>query len=43
MPLDPEPKNTKEMRMHSRFMYRQGRPLESLKWYLRYLRKRRAK
>lgn len=43
MPLDAEPRNSKEMRMHSRFMYRQGRPLESLKWYIRYLRKRAAK
>ncbi|MBG7621084.1 UDP-glucose--(glucosyl) LPS alpha 1,3-glucosyltransferase WaaO [Herbaspirillum sp. AP02] len=43
MSLDQEPRNTKEMRMHSRFMYRQGRPLESLKWYVRYLRKRRAR
>lgn len=43
MPLDSEPRNTKELRMHSRFMYRQGRPLESLKWYIRYLRKRSAK
>jgi len=43
IPLDMLPRNTKEMRMHSRFMFRQGRPLESLKWYIRYLRKRRAK
>jgi UDP-glucose:(glucosyl)LPS alpha-1,3-glucosyltransferase len=43
MSLDQEPRNTKELRMHSRFMYRQGHPLESLKWYLRYLRKRAAK
>ncbi|WP_075259392.1 glycosyltransferase family 8 protein [Herbaspirillum camelliae] len=43
MALDQEPRNTKELRMHSRFMYRQGRPLESLKWYLRYLGKRAAK
>jgi len=43
MPLDTEPRNTKELRMQSRFMYRQGRPLESLKWYIRYLRKRSAK
>lgn len=42
MPLDPEPKNTKEMRMRSRFLYRQGRPLASLTWYLRYLRRRAA-
>jgi UDP-glucose:(glucosyl)LPS alpha-1,3-glucosyltransferase len=43
MPLDPEPKNTKEMRMYSRFLFRQGKALQSLKWYIRYLRKRRAK
>ena len=43
MPLDALPRNTKEMRMNSRFMFRQGHPLESLKWYIRYLRKRRAK
>lgn len=43
MPLDTEPRNTKELRMHSRFLYRQGRPLESLRWYLRYLRKRAKK
>lgn len=43
MPLDSEPKNSKEMRMHSRFMWRQGRPLESFRWYLRYLRKRKKK
>ncbi len=41
--LDPEPKNTKEMRMQSRFLWRQGKPLQSLKWFLRYLRKRRAR
>jgi UDP-glucose:(glucosyl)LPS alpha-1,3-glucosyltransferase len=43
MPLDKEPRNSKEMRMNSRFMWRQGRPLESLRWYLKYLRARRAK
>lgn len=43
MPLDAAPGNTKEMRMHSRFLYRRGRPLESLGWYIRYLRKRAAK
>lgn len=43
MALDEVPRNTKELRMHSRFMWRQGRPLESLKWYLRYLRKRARK
>ncbi|RXZ33837.1 UDP-glucose--(glucosyl) LPS alpha 1,3-glucosyltransferase WaaO [Oxalobacteraceae bacterium CAVE-383] len=43
MPLDPEPRNTKEMRMHSRFLFRQGKPLQSLKWYIRYLNKRAGK
>jgi lipopolysaccharide biosynthesis glycosyltransferase len=43
MPLDPEPGNTKEMRMHSRFLFRQGKLLQSLKWYIRYLRKRGAR
>jgi lipopolysaccharide biosynthesis glycosyltransferase len=41
--LDAAPKNTKEMRMHSRFLLRQGKPLQSLTWYVRYLRKRRRK
>lgn len=43
LPLDAAPKNTKEMRMHSRFLLRQGKPLQSLTWYVRYLRKRRRK
>ncbi|WP_317204894.1 glycosyltransferase family 8 protein [Janthinobacterium sp.] len=43
MGLDREPKNSKEMRMQSRFLWRQGKPLQSLKWFLRYLRKRAAK
>jgi lipopolysaccharide biosynthesis glycosyltransferase len=43
MPLDPQPRNTKEMRMHSRFLFRQGKPLQSLRWYLRYLNKRAIK
>jgi len=29
--------------MHSRFLLRQGKPLQSLAWYIRYLRKRRRK
>jgi lipopolysaccharide biosynthesis glycosyltransferase len=40
LPLDPQPKNSKEMRMHSRFLFRQRQPLESLRWYLKYLMKR---
>jgi len=43
LPLDAAPKNTKEMRMHSRFLMRQGKPLQSLTWYVRYLQKRRRK
>ena len=43
MELDQEPKNTKEMRMHSRFLWRQGKPWQSLRWFVRYLRKRAAK
>lgn len=43
MPLDQEPKNTKELRMYSRFLFRQGKPLHSLKWYLKYLRVRSRK
>jgi lipopolysaccharide biosynthesis glycosyltransferase len=43
MPLDLEPRNTKELRMHSRFLFRQGKPLQSLKWYLKYLKTRRKK
>lgn len=43
MELDREPKNTKEMRMHSRFLCRQGKPWQSLRWFLRYLRKRAAR
>lgn len=42
-PLDREPGNTKEMRMHSRFLWRQGKPWQSLRWYLRYLRKRSSR
>jgi UDP-glucose:(glucosyl)LPS alpha-1,3-glucosyltransferase len=41
--LDVAPRNTKEMRMHSRFLLRRGKPLQSLAWYVRYLRKRRRK
>jgi lipopolysaccharide biosynthesis glycosyltransferase len=43
LPLDPEPRNTKEMRMHSRFLFRQGKPFQSLRWYFRYLNKRANK
>ena len=43
MPLDQLPENSKEMRMHSRFLFRQRQPLESLKWFLRYLQVRSRK
>lgn len=43
LPLDLQPRNTKEMRMHSRFLLRQGKPLKSLLWYVRYLKLRSAK
>lgn len=43
LPLDAAPRNTKEMRMYSRFLMRQGKPLQSLSWYVRYLRKRRRR
>lgn len=41
-PLDLLPKNTKEMRMQSRFMYKQGKPFQSLYWYVQYLKLRAA-
>jgi len=43
LPLDQAPRNYKEMRMHSRFLYRRGARLESLRWYLRYLKARPSK
>ena len=43
LPLDQEPRNTKELRMYSRFLFRQGKPLQSFKWYLKYLRVRSRK
>lgn len=41
MPLDPAPRNTREMRLQSRFLAKRGRVLASLGWYLRYLRARK--
>ncbi|HTH94967.1 MAG TPA: glycosyltransferase [Rhodocyclaceae bacterium] len=43
LPLDQAPRNTKELRMHSRFLFRQGKPLQSLRWYLKYLRARKKR
>lgn len=42
-PLDLEPQNYKELRMHSRFQWTRGRYLDSLRWYWRYLLVRRAR
>ncbi|KAF1047001.1 MAG: General stress protein A [Herbaspirillum frisingense] len=42
-PLDLEPQNYKELRMHSRFQWARGRHLDSLRWYWRYLMVRRAR
>lgn len=42
-PLDALPKNTKEMRMQSRFMFKQGKPVLALVWYVRYLKARKAR
>jgi lipopolysaccharide biosynthesis glycosyltransferase len=41
--LDLLPTNTKEMRMYSRFLLKQGKPIQSFAWFLRYMRARRAK
>ncbi|OGS97759.1 MAG: glycosyl transferase [Gallionellales bacterium RBG_16_56_9] len=43
MSLDQEPRNTKELRMYSRFLFRRRKPLESLAWYLKYLRARSSR
>jgi len=42
-PLDLEPQNYKELRMHSRFQWARGRYMDSLRWYWRYLLVRRAR
>lgn len=36
-PLEDQPKNTKEMRAYSRFLYKRGKYISSLKWFIRYL------
>lgn len=38
MPLDQVPQNYKEMRMHSRFLWRRRQIVQSLRWYWRYMR-----
>lgn len=40
MPMDPKPQNHKEMRMHSRFLWKRKQFVESVKWFGRYLRAR---
>jgi lipopolysaccharide biosynthesis glycosyltransferase len=40
MPLDPEPRNSKEMRMFSRFLLKRGELVGSARWFLRYLKAR---
>jgi lipopolysaccharide biosynthesis glycosyltransferase len=42
-PLDLLPKNTKEMRMHSRFLFKQGKLIQSFKWYMQYMKARAEK
>jgi lipopolysaccharide biosynthesis glycosyltransferase len=43
LPLDTLPRNTKEMRMHSRFLARRGQKFASFMWYLKYLKARSSK
>lgn len=38
LPMDEVPKNYKEMRMHSRFLWQRGKILDSLRWYWKYTR-----
>jgi lipopolysaccharide biosynthesis glycosyltransferase len=40
MALDAAPRNSREMRMLSRFLWKRGQVLDSARWYLRYLRAR---
>jgi UDP-glucose:(glucosyl)LPS alpha-1,3-glucosyltransferase len=40
MALDQAPRNYKEMRMHSRFLWKRGQFVESVKWFGHYLRAR---
>jgi UDP-glucose:(glucosyl)LPS alpha-1,3-glucosyltransferase len=40
LPLDPAPRNSREMRMQSRFMMKRGDVLQGIRWYIKYLRAR---
>lgn len=43
MPMDQHPQNYKEMRMHSRFLWKRKRFGESIKWYGKYLRAKKRR
>jgi UDP-glucose:(glucosyl)LPS alpha-1,3-glucosyltransferase len=43
LPLDQAPRNSRELRMQSRFLMKQGRTLEGIRWYVKYLRARSRK
>jgi UDP-glucose:(glucosyl)LPS alpha-1,3-glucosyltransferase len=40
MPLDPAPRNSREMRMRSRFLMKRGQIVGGLRWYFKYLKAR---
>lgn len=40
MALDAEPRNSREMRMLSRFLWKRGQPVDSARWFVRYLKAR---
>ncbi len=40
MPLDPAPRNSKEMRMFSRFLFKRGELVGCVRWFLIYLKAR---
>jgi UDP-glucose:(glucosyl)LPS alpha-1,3-glucosyltransferase len=41
IPVDRSPQNYKEMRMHSRFLWKRRQFIESIKWFAHYLRVRK--
>lgn len=43
IPLDKAPKTTKEIRMNAQFLLKQKKPLQSMKWYVKYLIAHRQK
>lgn len=40
MPLDEAPRNSREMRMQSRFLMKRGQLVDGVRWYLKYLKAR---